>query len=439
MPILYVHGVNTRSREGFFAIEPLLRRHIATAISSDPANVRIEDYYWGDLGIKLAWEGVSRPRTQLLAKGISAGSIDLLERSLAADEHRDVLHRVPRSTTQTSIEEQSLVTAPGASTVAPAAHPVPLTDFTPEEMSDLLTSLTAPATDTPIAATEVIAEERGTERAKLILAADEVAHNDETYQLLAGQSPEKQIEILVECLRRKSREADELDSKGFSDIWSGLKERVGEALDRSDDRLGYAISILAAELRPKLNALISNFLGDVFTYLHGRDDPKTHPGKILAGLIVKLKAEHEGRATDNEPLIVLTHSMGGQLVWDAVSFQLPKDPATKDVRVDFWCATASQVGFFEEAKLFLSSDPKYRTGIPVPFPHANLGTWWNVWDHNDFLSFTAEGIFADVDDDPYTSGKSLIEAHGGYLERPSFFRKLAKKISVAKAKGFKTT
>jgi len=29
MPILYVHGVNTRSREGFFAIEPLLRRHVA--------------------------------------------------------------------------------------------------------------------------------------------------------------------------------------------------------------------------------------------------------------------------------------------------------------------------------------------------------------------------------------------------------------------------
>jgi hypothetical protein len=62
---------------------------------------------------------------------------------------------------------------------------------------------------------------------------------------------------------------------------------------------------------------------------------------------------------------------------------------------------------------------------------------WNVWDHNDFLSFTADGICAGVDDHSYSSGKSLIDAHGGYLQRASFFHELARKAESAKGKGFK--
>jgi len=437
MPILYVHGVNTRSREGFFTIEPLLRRHVAPVISNDPGRVRIQDYYWGDLGMKLAWDGASRPRTQLLGKGIDQSSNDLLARSLAADENRVLLDRFPPPAAAATEEEGPLF-APGvAGGAAPAQRMPPLTDLTHDQLSDLLASLTAPPADAPPPATQAKAEASGAKRARLILAADKVSHDPDTFALLAGQSPERQVALLVDRLRAEAAEADELAGKGFDDFWSGLKERVGEALDRGDDRLGYVLSVLTAELRPKLNAMISIFLGDVFIYLHGRDDPKSRPGKILAGLIEQLKEEHQRKLADSEPLIVLTHSMGGQLIWDAVSFQLAKDPATKDIRIDFWCASASQVGFFEEAKLFLASDPKHRPGFPVPFPHVNLGVWWNVWDYNDFLSFTADGICAGVDDSAYSSGKSLIEAHGGYLERASFFRELAGKVDAAKAKGFK--
>jgi hypothetical protein len=327
MPILYVHGVNTRSREGFYTIEPLLRRHVAPVISNDPARVRIEDYYWGDLGIKLAWDGASRPRTQLLGKGIGQSSSDLLTRSLAADENRNLLDKFPPPVA-VATEEESLVSAPGAAGGAePAKRMPPLTDLTQDQLADLLASLTAPPADTPPAATEAEAEERGVARAGLILAADKVAHDPETLALLAGKPPQQQVAVLIDRLRAEAaKDADELAGKGFNDFWSGLKERVGEALDRSDDRLGYALSVLAAELRPKLNVMISSFLGDVFVYLHGRDDPKSHPGKILSGLIEKLKEEYRHKLADNEPLIVLTHSMGGQLVWDAVSFLLAPRP-----------------------------------------------------------------------------------------------------------------
>jgi hypothetical protein len=126
--------------------------------------------------------------------------------------------------------------------------------------------------------------------------------------------------------------------------------------------------------------------------------------------------------------VVLSHSMGGQIIYDALTHFLPGTPSLREVRIDFWCATASQVGFFEEAKLFLASQPEHKTGHPVPFPHAHLGVWWNVWDQNDFLSFTAKDIIDKIIDESFDGGLSLLTAHGGYLERPSFYRAFAHKL-----------
>ncbi|MGC2221074.1 MAG: hypothetical protein WA624_01210, partial [Methylocella sp.] len=72
------------------------------------------------------------------------------------------------------------------------------------------------------------------------------------------------------------------------------------------------------------------------------------------------------------------------------------------------------------------------TGKRTPLVTSNLGHWWNVWDHNDIISFTTEGIFADgIDDEEFWTGKSVAAAHGGYLERPSFYRLFAEKLKAA--------
>jgi hypothetical protein len=130
--------------------------------------------------------------------------------------------------------------------------------------------------------------------------------------------------------------------------------------------------------------------------------------------------------------------MGGQIVYDTVTSFLPSAPELADIRIDFWCAAASQVGFFEEAKLFLARQDQYRQGNPVPFPKKHLGVWWNVWDYNDVISFTVKDIIRGVDDEPNSSGMSLISAHGGYLQRPSFFRRFANKVQAAAEQGWRT-
>ena len=89
-------------------------------------------------------------------------------------------------------------------------------------------------------------------------------------------------------------------------------------------------------------------------------------------------------------------------------------------------------------KTFLAGNPHYKKGTRVPFPRDKLGVWWNVWDHNDFISFTGKEIFEGIDDEPFDSGMSLLAAHGGYLKRPSFYRKFADKLEQAKRNGWRT-
>ena len=130
--------------------------------------------------------------------------------------------------------------------------------------------------------------------------------------------------------------------------------------------------------------------------------------------------------------MLLTHSMGGQIAYDTVTSFLPT--AHSSIKVDFWCATASQVGYFEELNMFLASSNDFSkaTGKRTPLVTSNLGHWWNVWDRNDILSFTTQGIFAEgIDDEEYKTGLSVAAAHGGYLERPSFYRKFADKLEAA--------
>ena len=159
----------------------------------------------------------------------------------------------------------------------------------------------------------------------------------------------------------------------------------------------------------------------------------TAPGPIPSVLLQELeRAQIDKQARDGEPIVLLTHSMGGQIAYDTVtSFMLA---ANSPIKVDFWCATASQVGFFEELNMFLASSPdnSEKSGRRTPSASSTLGRWWNVWDHNDIISFTTKGIFADgIDDEEFWTGMSVAAAHGGYLERPSFYRRFAEKLEAA--------
>lgn len=206
------------------------------------------------------------------------------------------------------------------------------------------------------------------------------------------------------------------------DFWAELGKR---SLALPGGLVAKAIAIM----RHRLNQEQTVFVGDALQYFAHRGTA-ARPGPIPLRVLTTLAAARANqRQRPGEPLVVMSHSLGGQIIYDIVTHFLPNLPDYANIRIDFWAATASQVGLFEELKLFLASSAEYGPHNPVPFPDKRfLGGWWNVWDPHDFLSFTVNGLIAGVDDEFFDSGLWLTEAHYAGIEQPSFYIALAHKL-----------
>ncbi len=415
MPIIFIHGVNVRDAQAFEDVRPSLLDIVAPVISNDPATVPIHHVFWGNLGVNFSHGGIARPRTRLLGQGAGA-TPNLAQRILSQDRLSSSLGRLP---TTGAAPAPTGGLSSGQAT-PPSLPPARLALLAPDELEAALVLWIGESMADP------------EQRFRLSLKATDLATDPAWRRQLAGKnSAADEIAFLRASLAPASPTpaAGGLVAAGAVGDWfTGIGERAGEALSRATSLPGYAASTLLIELTPLFADLIYTFLGDVFLYLSSRGTAAS-PGEIPRLLLKELQLAHqEKQARGGEPIVVLSHSMGGQIVYDTVTHFLPGIPAYRPIKVDFWCPTASQVGFFEECKLFLASNPTIRKGSLVPFPSAHLGAWWNVWDPNDVISFTTRDIFAGVDDESYDSGYSLLAAHGGYLKRPSFFRRLAEKI-----------
>lgn len=406
MPIIYMHGVNTRDPRHFDSVRAYLKRFVAPAISADPDNVSIRAADWYQLCDPPKWEGISRPRT-LLGQGAQIERNELLDAILA---------KAPRAAA-TSTLTSGQASAPGGD-MRLDALPV----------ADLVDLLTLAATNGGM---------DGLQHARVGIAADRVARDPAIRpRLAAAHDLDAQLALLASAVGAEVERQSNLAGQGALDFLQEMRDRVRESLARAYDSPAAAASLVAVELRPKLNDFVTRFLGDMLFYMTRRGSAR-EPGAIPQVLIDELAlAQKNQAARGGEPIVLLTHSMGGQIAYDVLSAVLPAAAST--MKVDFWCATASQVGFFEELNMFLASSPAYAeaTGVKVPFPGAHLQHWWNVWDRNDIISFTTKGIFATgIDDEEYWSGMSLAAAHGGYLERPSFYQSFADKLKAAAVPG----
>jgi hypothetical protein len=191
---------------------------------------------------------------------------------------------------------------------------------------------------------------------------------------------------------------------------------------------------MATTLRRPVEDFVPVFLGDVMTYVATRGTAQA-PGPIVERVLAGLEAAAFAAESREEPLVVLTHSMGGQVVYDIVTHFLPRMPEHHGVRIDFWCAAASQVGYFEELGLFLESATDRGPGPTAYPPSQHLGGWWNVWDHADLLSFRAEGIIEGVDDSAFFAAGTLATDHYRYLRNVDFYRTLAGKLRAVSKQG----
>ncbi|GAA2101223.1 hypothetical protein GCM10009841_16740 [Microlunatus panaciterrae] len=386
MPIVFIHGVAIRDdsqadlprRYGkvpWAEVEARLRAHVAPAISADPAGVPILRMYWGDLGATLAWG--DRFRVSPGQEARHPAKVDL--RPLSGEElgqrlEHEVLGRTPDTSQWPGLIEAIW---------AVARHP------------DTSATLQSCAT-----ATE----------------ADDFLSDA--------------IEGARASLRRSGQGADGREGPRW---WESLGKQIKPAGDRVLARQRANIIAVLNRIRSPLENYVPIFMGDLLAYLRLRGDA-LHPGPIPARtLSVLAEARQLQLDRGGEPLVVLSHSMGGQIIYDVISHFLPRMPQYREVRIDFWCSCGSQVGLFEELKLFLESSPAYGAGrielVPRP-DERHLGYWWNVWDYADLMSFRAEGIIDGVDDMGLLLGRAIQQNHSAYLDSDDFYKMMAAKIKV---------
>jgi hypothetical protein len=388
MALVFIHGVTVRkgpdydatlrARDSFF-------RHFALAgLVPDAATTKIFNPYWGDDGATFHWnhaslpgEGIEElgPEDDLPATILSQAPVD------TAADPKSVLLRVAR---------QSL-----------------------PEAIDLLWSAAVPRTN----------EQQVEGLAALAAAAlDYAAQNPHPAWLDAVSNDRQFLRDLEQQIEQHSAaratEGTATEQLGLSDVWNKLRE-TGARLENAAGR--FASDFLVDKLRANLNRQITLFVGDVFVYLSARGTPQA-PGPIVQTIVNDLEAARA--AEPDGKLIVVAHSMGGNIVYDILTHFRP------DIHVDVLATAGSQVGLFEEMKLF----PANKDFIPanpridrVDKP-ANVGCWINVFDLDDILGFATEGIFRGVHDFRYATGATVLSAHSSYFVRPTFHERLRERI-----------
>ncbi len=205
------------------------------------------------------------------------------------------------------------------------------------------------------------------------------------------------------------------DTRGVKD---SIRKLAGAVLKELDRVVGATVGHVAGNFNQKFRANIAapvgSFLGDVFVY-------QRQQAAIHATLTAALAKEAPGYGTEQKPVHVVAHSLGGVIAVDMATRS--PDPLWINGLVTF----GSQSAFFHLV------DPRERTlgvyspGSPVALP-PSIDRWTNLWHPLDPLAFVAGKVFrlhnGKAPDDRQTAHllSHGLNTHGIYWESPDLVR-----------------
>jgi alpha-beta hydrolase superfamily lysophospholipase len=409
MTIIYVHGVKVRSPEHGRELRKSFARWLGPKLSVNGAEPGYEPIYWGDLAARFRWDLASRPKTALLGMGGADEFAGL--GSLRVAGSSSPLDKLAAPT----VIDSPVLGAPVRSAETPMP---PLASVLRERRGDFVADLYLVCRPTrsgedPIAEDPLLAG-----------LAEASAHVADQWDALVAQETNDAARArkLVAAVDAALKDDKTIAMGGFADWMSN----AGERLRRAAVWPGDAVSTVFAELRPTLNEFVAYFVGDVFTYLKERGD-RAAPGEIPRRVLAALRRAQSRKAATGEKIVIVSHSMGGQLVYDALTYFTADDDGTlANLEVDHWFTCGSQVSLFAELRLFLGQD-EVASGCKLPMP-PRVRSWTNYYDLNDLVGFIMEPVYEGVKDLAYDTGYGLAFAHTGFLARPSFFQALAQRL-----------
>jgi len=386
MPIVFVHGVNNRKggeyRDNEIGRNEFLREIVAPALGLEPGEVSIENPYWGGDGARFSWGMAVLPDAgESYEKFGAEGDAEAFGRTVelvAKSPHIEggVVERARKD---------------------------------PYGTVDLLYGAALAGAATPADANAI---------AKSYLRAVAYLGGKDKPDLAWLDTASD--ENFADLLNYHVHKDDDVESMGAGGALDQLKEGLSRLVGAIPDAQTELLNKLA---RKKLNATVTRFAGDAFAYLSRRGEPGKE-GPIVAEVMKSLKKADGARTAKDNRLVVIAHSFGGEIVYDILTTFWP------ELEVDDLITVGSQVGLFEEMKLYLASAddiPRHYPDGKVPMP-PKLKRWLNVFDMNDVLSYRVTPVFDGAEDFKYDTGYSTLQAHGGYFMRPSFYVRLAARL-----------
>lgn len=406
MSVIYIHGVKVRSPDHGVALGKPIARWLAPKLSIAGATVDYIPVYWGDVAARFRWDLASRPKTAIL----SAGGADAFA---GLGSLREAGVRTP---IDAALAPASPAPGPvlGQPTVAAQPAAPPLGAVPREKRGDFIADLYLAVHPRKGDAQDPIAEDAHV--APLADAAADVAARWDAI-LASEPSDAARATRLVAEVESRLTGGDVVAMGGYADWMTS----AGEALRRAGAWPGDAISTIFTELRPVVNEFVAYFIGDVLAYINERDAVgAAAAGGVPQRVLEALRRANRRRQETGEKIVVITHSMGGQLLYDTLTFYAPHDPGLQDLVVDNWLSCGAQVSLFAELCLFKGQPTDVAAPAKLPRPSA-VQSWTNFYDVNDLVGFVMAPVFAGVTDKHYDTGFGLAFAHTGYLGRPSFF------------------
>lgn len=442
MPLVFIHGVNTRNTDDDYARTVAARREMFQQLVNPTVAKRgfpdfsiADDIYWGDLGVTFGWNLRSIPETKVLQ---SLGPED------AAGQNLDIMQLVAEAQPSTGVVEKL---GPDSTLVAAALKDPALlvrAVFAPEAIRFAPQTLQVPSVGMTKSDVEK-ATRQGEHLGLILIAVESLARDVENQpQLVQGKTDSEVLEkiqdevftryqtLTQDKLNALSSETEHLG--GFGDAIGWATDHLKGAIKAAQKSVDLVVAttergaslIALKELRDSVSRRGLRFLGDVFVYLHhGRTAAPAIYERVRNGILAL-----NGRKNTNgerEPFIVVTHSFGSEILYDLLASE-----ALSDVTIDLWVTVGAQTSLFAEMVLFSS--------IPLPLPSdtsafnlgrpKNVHKWINFYDVADVLSYLHEPVFGPsaVKDIPVRAQANLTNAHGHYFTDPAFYERIVAEL-----------
>jgi hypothetical protein len=164
---------------------------------------------------------------------------------------------------------------------------------------------------------------------------------------------------------------------------------------------------------------VALFMGDAMTYVIQRESQGAE-SPILKAVLQAFPTED----VPNEPLIVITHSMGAAIVHDILSTFRPQ------LTVHCWISVGSQVGQFANLGL-LAEQRRVAQGGRLSALGGRVHYWKNIFDRCDFLNYRTEPAFTYVRDREYANTRGPLVSHSWYFKEQRFWELVTSMIKEA--------